>query len=92
LEQYAYLDSRRVLWASALTVLVSVIAVLAVRELAIRILHPAPAFLPLALDPPILDTFIGCVGAIFVFVNIAQYRNPVRTYRRVAAVVLVLSF
>ena len=75
-----------------MTIFVSVIAVLAVRGVAVRFLHPNPAFLPLTLAPPIIDTILGVVAAIFVFVKIAFHPNPVRTYRRIAAVALVLSF
>ncbi len=51
-------------------------------------IHPAPGFMPLTLGQPILDTILGCLGAIFVFASL----ESVRRYRRVAAVVLVLSF
>jgi hypothetical protein len=83
-----YVDSRRVLWVAPLTIVTSVIAVLAVREVAIRMIHPAPGFMPLTIGPPILDTILGCLGAILVFASL----ESVRRYRRVAAVVLVLSF
>ena len=85
---FRYVDSRRVLWVAPLTIAASVIAVLAVREVAIRMIHPVPSFAPLTIGPPIVDTILGCLGAIFVFASL----DSVRTYRRVAAVVLVLSF
>jgi hypothetical protein len=56
------------------------------------LLHPNPAFLPLTVDPPIIDTFLCTVVAIFVFIKVMFGPNPVRTWRRVAAVVLILSF
>lgn len=83
-----YVDARRVLWVAPLTIVTSVIAVLGVREVAIRMIHPPPGFEPLTVGPPILDTILGCLGAILVFACL----DSVRTYRRVAAVVLVLSF
>ena len=88
-----YLESPRVLWgAAALTIAAAVIAVLAVREVAVRVLHPDSAFTPLALGSPIVGA-IGCTAmAIYVFVGMAPYPNSVRTWRRVAAVVLILSF
>lgn len=86
------LESSRVLWAAALTVVASVVAVLVVRELAVRMLHPSPAFAPLAVAPPVVDTILCTVGAIFVFIKIMFVSNPLRTWRRVAAVVLILSF
>lgn len=91
-EQPLQLESRRVLPVAALTIAVSLIAVLAVREAAVRVLHPDPRFEPLTLSPPILDTTICTVAAIFVFLKIAFYPNPVRTWRRVAAAVLIVSF
>jgi hypothetical protein len=39
-----------------------------------------------------MDTILGALAAIFVFLKIASYSNPARTYRRVAAVALVVSF
>lgn len=86
------LDSRRVLLAAGATIASALVAVLAVREVAIRVLHPNPAFEPLTLAPPIIDTTVCTVVAIFVFVIIAFYPNPVRTWRRVATLVLILSF
>ena len=88
-----YLESQRVLWGAAvLTIAAAVVAVLAVREVTVRVLHPDPAFTPLTLASPIVGT-IGCtMMAIYVFVGMVSYPNPVRTWRRVAAVVLILSF
>jgi len=88
-----YLQPPRVLWGtSALTIAAAVAAVLAVRELAVRVLHPDPAFTPLSLGSPIVGT-IGCTTmAIYVFVGMVSYPSPARTWRRVSAVVLILSF
>ena len=75
-----------------MTIAAAVVAVVVVREVAVRVLHPDPAFTPLTPGPPIVGT-IGCtVMAIYVFVGIVSYPNPIRTWRRVAAVVLILSF
>jgi hypothetical protein len=86
------LESPRVLWVAGLTIAVAVAAVLAVREVAVRVLHPDPAFLPLTPTPPIIDTALCTVVALFVFIRIMFYPNPLRTWRRVATVVLILSF
>ena len=75
-----------------MTVAAAVIAVLAVREVAVRILHPDPAFTPLSLGSPIIATIVCTVMAIYIFVGLASYPNPVRTWRRTSAVVLILSF
>ena len=88
-----YLKSSRVLWgAAAMTVAAAVVAVLAVREVAVRVLHPDPAFTPLSLGAPIVGTVVCIMMAIYVFVGMVSYPNPVRTWRRVSAVVLILSF
>ena len=86
------LDSPRVLWAAAATIAAAVVAVLVVREVAIRVLHPDPAFDPLTLGPPVVDTIVCTVVAIFVFVRIVSDANSVHTWRRVATLVLILSF
>jgi hypothetical protein len=85
-------DPSRTLWVSALTVVLSEIAVLAVREAAVRILHPDPEYAPLTLGPPIIDTVLATFIAIRVFLAVASYANPVRTWRIVATIVLVVSF
>ena len=88
-----YLESPRVLWgAAALTIAAAVVAVLAVREVAVRILHPDPAFTPLSLGSPMVATIAGTMMAIYIFVGMVSYPNPVRTWRRASAVVVVLSF
>jgi hypothetical protein len=92
-EPALYLESRRVLWgAAALTIAAAVVAVLAVRGVAVRVLRPDPAFTPLSLGSPIVATIVCTVMAIYVFVGMVSYPNPVRTWRRVSAVVLILSF
>ena len=75
-----------------MTIGAAAVAALAVREVAVRMLHPNPAFTPLNLGSPIVAA-IGCtMMAIYVFVGMASYPNSVRTWRRVSAVVLILSF
>ncbi len=86
------IESPRFLWVAALTLALSVTAVLAVRKAAIRILHPSPTFEPLGLGPPILDTTLCVIVAIFVFLKISSYPNPVARWLYVSAAALVLSF
>jgi hypothetical protein len=92
IDESRHVGRRRMAWLAPLTIACSVLGVLAVREVAIRVVHPTPQFLPLTSDPPILDTCLGCVGAILVFVLMVDAPGSVRNYRRVAAGVLVLSF
>jgi len=86
------LESRRVLLAAAVTIAAALVAVLAVRHVAVRVLHPSPAFQPLDPAPPVFDTVLCTLVAIFVFVRVAFYPDPVRIWRRVATLVLILSF
>jgi len=70
-----YLVSPRGLWgAAALTIAAALVAVLAVREVAVRVLHPDSAFTPLSLESPIVATIVGAVVAIFV--GMASYPSP----------------
>ena len=84
-DESVHVDPRRMLWLAPLTIAASLAAVLAVREVAIRVVHPAPGFTPLTIGPPIIDTILGCVAAILVFAMIVFSPESVRTYRRVAA-------
>lgn len=48
---------------------------------------------PITLAPVIVSSIIGAVGAVMVFTIVALLtRRPIRTFRIVAAVLLVLSF
>ena len=88
-----YLESPRVLCVTAaLTIAAAVVAVLAVREVAVRVLHPNPAFTPLSLGSPIVATIVCTAMAIYVFVGLVSFPNPVRKWRRISAIVLLLSF
>ena len=75
-----------------MTITAAVVAVLAVREVAVRILHPDLAFTPLSLGSPIVATIVCTIMAIYIFIGMASYPNPVRTWRRASAVVVILSF
>jgi len=92
-EPARFLESPRVLWgAAALTIAAAVVAVLAFRELAVQVLHPDPVFTPLSVGSPIVATVACTIMAIYVFMGVVSYPNPVHTWRRVSAVVLMLSF
>ena len=78
--------------AGALTVFASVVAVLIIRAIAVAILHPSPRFEPLTIGPPIMDTVIAATIAVLVFLKVAENSvRPVRTWRRIALVVLIVS-
>jgi inorganic pyrophosphatase len=85
-------DVSRLAWAGPLTLLTCVLAVLAVRGVAVLTLKPAPQFTPLGWAVPAIDTAVLVVFAILVFGAISSTAtNPIRTFQRVALVVLVLS-
>src|SRR5215471_5556567 len=78
--------------AGPVTLLASVLAVLVVRVVAVLILQPAPQFTPLGWAAPTLDTTILVSFGILVFGAISSTAtNPIRTFRRVAFGVLILS-
>ena len=89
----ALFESPRALWgAAALTIAAALVGVVAVREVAVRMLHPDPAFTPLSLGSPIVATIVCTMMAIYIFVGIASYPNQVHTWRRASAMILILSF
>jgi hypothetical protein len=92
MERPGEIESRRFLWVAALTVVVSVAAVLVVRAAALGVVHPSARFEPLAVGPPILDTVVCVIVAIFVFLKIAPNSDGVKAWRYVATVVLIVSF
>ena len=75
-----------------MTIAAALVAVLAVREVAVRVLHPDPAFTPLSFGSPIVASIVCTVMAIYIFAGVASYPNPIRTWRRVSAVIVILSF
>jgi hypothetical protein len=88
-----YVESVRVrCGAAALIIAAAVVGVLAVREIAVRMLHPDPAFTPLSFGSPIIATIVCTIMAIYIFAGMVSYPNPVRTWRRTSAVLLILSF
>jgi uncharacterized membrane protein len=91
-ERVREIESARFLWVAALTIAVSVVAVLAVRAAVVRVLYPNPNYAPLTLGPPIIDTILCTIVAIFVFLKVSSYPNGVRLWSYVATATLVLSF
>jgi hypothetical protein len=86
-------DRNQFFRAGVLTALASVGVVQLIRIVAVAILHPSARFAPLTLFPPIFDAAIGVAGAAFVFLQISENAaRPVRTFRKLAAGVLLVSF
>ena len=83
----------RLLWVGPLAVLASVIANVLVSLTAVALVGISPEFEPLHLRPVIGFTVAGVLGAVIVFALVARFsRRPVRLFRRIALVVLLLSF
>lgn len=83
----------RLLWAGPAAVLASVVAVLLIRTVAVRLLKPAATFLPLTLDPPLMDTVMFGTAAVLVFLGKCRYSlEPIAEYRALAAKALAVSF
>ena len=86
------IDVSRIGWVGPLAIVCSIAAVLVVRVAAVALLRPDPKFTPLGWVFPILDTAILTTGAVLVFGAMASSAaTPIRTFRRTANVVLILS-
>lgn len=84
---------RRLFWAGPLTVLASILGVLAVRVLAVLILRPNPAPPSLGWIAPIIFTLVLVTGGVLVFAVVARFaKNPIRLYQIIAFVFLLISF
>jgi len=71
----------------------SIGAVLIVRSVALMLVSRPPRFAPLGVGPPIVDTTVLVAAAVIVFAVVAgTARQPLRLYRRIALVALVISF
>jgi hypothetical protein len=94
----------RLLWAGPLTVAASVAAVAIVQRLALALLTPPSAFALAGQDliqiravgrspEPLIFTALLVSCALLVFVIVCREAiNPIQTYRRIAFVVLLVSF
>jgi len=92
-DESAQIRLGRLLWAGPLTIAVSVAAVVGIRAVAVALLKPDSAFLPLTLETPVVDTVIASMCAVFVFRAMGRYSlEPVREFRALAWKVLVVSF
>jgi hypothetical protein len=85
---------RRLLWAGPAAVAASVAATLVAWAAAVAVLPPInPAFVELQGQSIAFVTAVLCAAAIPVFALVARFaRRPLRTFRIVAVVALVLSW
>ncbi len=76
----------------ALAVGLAVVVNVVIRTVAVSLLGIGEGFLPLGVGPTVFFTVAGMVGAVVVFGVMLRFaRRPVRLFRRVALVVLVVS-
>ena len=54
----------RLFWVGPLAIVAATLANVVLQQLAVAVLRPDPAFLPLTLMPPIIFTVIGVLGAV----------------------------
>ncbi len=91
-DQPERIASGRLLKVGALAIVASVVANLIIRIIAVSVLGIGNGFPPLSWGPPIVFTIMGVLGAIIVFAIIARFsKRPLRLFRIIALVVLVLS-
>ena len=83
----------RLWWVGPLAVITSVVANSIVRVIAVALFDISPEFAPLAWGPLIFLTVAGVTGAVIVFAVVSRFsRRPIRLFRIIAAVTLLLSF
>ena len=74
--------------AVALAIVVNVV----IRTVAVSVLGLGEGFLPLGVGPTVFFTVVGMAGAVVVFGLVVRFaKRPVRVFRRVALVVLLVS-
>jgi uncharacterized membrane protein len=85
---------KRLVWLGPAAVVLSMAAVFAVQQLALRLFAPLPReYVLLGSSESMVLTALFVSAAVLVFAVIAREAvDPVRTYRRVARWALVLSF
>lgn len=83
----------RLLWVGPLAIVAATLASVVLQQLAVALLRPDPAFLPLTLLPPIIFTVVGVLGAVIVYALAGRFaRDPNPLFRRIALVALIVSF
>ena len=83
----------RLLWVGPLVIVAATLANVILQQIAVAVLQPDPLFLPLTVMPPVIFTIVGVLGAVIVYAVIGRFsRQPVRLFRRVGLVTLVVWF
>lgn len=83
----------RLLWVGLLAAMVAAAANSLVRAISVILFDIPPDFQPLTLGPVVISSVVGALGATVVFAVVVRFaRRPIRLFRTVAVVVLLLSF
>lgn len=88
-------DSSRILVAGVVALVAALVVNLALRAIALALVDISAEFMPLATNfPVILFTTLGVLGATAVYFFLVRRRRgaAVATFRRLAIIVLILSF
>ncbi len=75
----------------ALAVVLAVVVNVVIRTVAVSLLGVGEGFLPLGVGPTVFFTVVGMVVVVFGLILRFARRRPVRLFRRVALVVLLVS-
>ena len=85
--------NRRLLWAGPLAIGGALVANAVVRAIELAVLPIPAAFFPLQSAAFVGLTVVGVLGAVLVYAVIGRFtQNPIRNFRIVAGVALLLSF
>ena len=92
--EHVRVSSRRLLWAGPLAIVGAVAANAVVRAVELAILPVPNDFLPLRAPASFIGlTVAGMLGAVIAYAVVGRFsKNPVRTFRIVAGIALLLSF
>jgi len=83
----------RLLWVGLLAAMVAAAANSLVRVISVILFDIPPDFQPLTLGPVVISSVVGALGATVAFGIVIRFaRRPIRLFRTVAVVVLLLSF
>ncbi len=83
----------RLLWVGPLTAIIAAVATILVRMIAVIVFDIPSDFQPLTLGPVVVSSIVGALGATIVFAVVGRFaRRPIRLFRIIAVVVLLLSF
>lgn len=82
----------RLWWAGPLVIAAAIAATTVIRLVAVAVLQPDPAFMPLTPMNPIVLTFVGVLAAVIVFAVVARFaRRPITAFKRIALIALIVS-